>query len=104
MPTWHAAKARANRIKHGVEFRDAQRVFDAPHVVFPDLRANYREPRFLAFGFAGAACLVVVFTFRNGERRIISARKASQDEIETIQPALAEIGQRYAAREGGPHS
>jgi len=34
MPTWHAAKARANRIKHGVEFRDAQRIFDAPHVVF----------------------------------------------------------------------
>jgi uncharacterized DUF497 family protein len=104
MPTWDTAKAKVNSLKHGIEFRDAQRVFDAPHSVFPDLRADYREPRFVAFGMAGPTCLVVVFTVRNGRRRLISARRASHDESQTLQPGLAKIGQRFTPREGGPHS
>ena len=103
MPTWDTAKARANAAKHGIEFRDAQRIFGLPHLQYPDLRADYREPRFVAFGMVGPSFLAVAFTMRGGDFRLISARRASHDERQTLQPVLALLGQRYAPRQGKPH-
>jgi len=103
MPTWDTAKARANQIKHGVSFLDARDVFSGTHIVAPDRRVDYREQRFLAIGFVEQNCLVVVYTIRHGDPRIISARKASQDEWKKFQPLLEALGKKYSPREGGPH-
>jgi uncharacterized DUF497 family protein len=104
MTTWDPAKARTNLVKHGIEFRDARRVFDGPYFVVPDRRSDYREDRFIAYGIAASVYLVVTFVVRRDGRRLISARRASSDEIEALRPLLEKIGKRYAPGEGGAHS
>jgi uncharacterized DUF497 family protein len=104
MTAWDPAKARTNLAKHGVEFRDAQCVFDGPYLVAPDRRADYREDRFVAFGIVDGTCLAVVFASRSGDRRIISARRASSDEVQALLPLLEKVGKKYSHGEGGTHS
>jgi uncharacterized protein len=77
---WDPAKARANRAKHGVDFADAVGVFEDPRAVtledpHPD------ESRYVTIGldFLGWV-LVVSWTWRDEEVRLISARRATRTE------------------------
>jgi hypothetical protein len=73
---WDAAKARANRRKHGVSFEEAADVFGDEHsstVFDPDHSVG--EGRHIIFGKSSAGKhLVVAFTERGARIRIISAR------------------------------
>ena len=75
------AKANANKRKHGVSFADAEGVFNDPlsrHVEDPDAPG---EERFVAVGEGSAGMLlVVVYTIRYGDIRLISARKPTRWE------------------------
>jgi len=77
---WDQDKARANRQKHGVRFSDAVAVFmDDLAITIPD-EYSYEE-RFVILGKDGLErVLVVVFTYRGDETRLISARKANAQE------------------------
>ncbi len=84
---WDAAKDRANRTKHGVDFRTAARVFDDPNMLLIEDRTDEEgEQRWHALGLVGGrALLIVVHVYREAENseeiiRIISARKANQRE------------------------
>jgi uncharacterized DUF497 family protein len=79
---WDVAKAAANVMKHGVQFSDAVSVFeDDGAISIHD--PNPEEERFIAIGMdAFARVLVVVYTFRIGHVRLISARKATRAERE----------------------
>jgi hypothetical protein len=85
---WDAAKDRANRTKHGVDFATAALVFaDTDIVLMEDRTDDGGERRWHAVGVAGGVqpLLVVVHVYReaeNGEEiiRIVSARKASKRE------------------------
>ena len=77
---WDPAKARANRAKHGVGFADEVAVFEDPRAVtlndpHPD------EDRHVTIGldFLGRV-LVVSWTWRDEEVRLISARRATRKE------------------------
>lgn len=76
------AKAASNLKKHGVSFADAEVVFYDPlalHRLDPDSRD---EERFVAVGMGGAGIiLVVVYTLRGEEIRLISARRATRHEV-----------------------
>ncbi len=76
------AKARSNFEKHGVSFADAEGVFEdvlAIHRPDPDAEG---ERRFLAVGLGnGGAILVVVYTVREENIRLISARRANRREV-----------------------
>jgi voltage-gated potassium channel len=50
-------------------------------VSFADVRRDYAEARTIAIGRIGTRVQVVVFTWRDGSRRIISARKANPREV-----------------------
>jgi uncharacterized DUF497 family protein len=50
-----------------------------------DDRRDYRETRFIALGTYDGEVLCVVFTERDGDIRLISARKASKHEREIYQ-------------------
>ena len=53
---WDAAKDRANRLKHGVAFAQAQMAFfDPRRVIAEDLEHSGSEPRFFCFGMVAAA-------------------------------------------------
>ena len=77
---WDPAKARANRAKHGVGFADAVGVFEDPRAVtIDDLHPD--EDRYVTIGldFLGRV-LVVSWTWRDEEVRMISARRATRKE------------------------
>ena len=77
---WDPDKARANLKKHGVDFADAATVFDDPlAVTISDEEAE--ECRFVTIGTdATGSLLVVVYAWRSGRIRIISARGATPRE------------------------
>lgn len=80
---WDDKKADANFKKHGVLFPYATRVFlDESRVEWLDDREGYREERFVTIGLVNGREISVVYTLRNEKIRVISARKADQDEIE----------------------
>jgi uncharacterized protein len=77
---WDPAKNRANQRKHGISFEVALAVFDDPdHVELFDDR-DYGEERWVAIGAVGRVIMFVIYTMRNGDIRLISARKADRDD------------------------
>lgn len=80
-----AAKSRANKLKHGVSFEVAKRVFDDPlHLSVPD-RHEHGEERWQTIGIVGSVVLLLVvhtYVEQDGEEliRIISGRKATRRE------------------------
>lgn len=86
--TWDQRKNRANRKKHGVSFEEAATIFSGlPLEVFFDPDHSAEEERYIAAGFSrqGRVLLVVHCENRSGtEIRIISARKATRTERQTI--------------------
>ena len=77
---WDKNKATSNFQKHGIEFADAVSVFqDDLALTIPDQR--FDEERFISIGMdAFGRILVVVFTWRGDEIRLISARRAERSE------------------------
>jgi uncharacterized DUF497 family protein len=77
---WDKNKAASNLQKHGIEFADAVSVFsDDLAITIPDNR--FDEDRFVAIGMdAFGRILVVVFTWRGEDIRLISARLAERRE------------------------
>ena len=79
---WDPAKAAANLKKHGVEFADAVGVFDDPGAITIEDPDAAGEQRFLSIGLDVLGRLIVVaFTYRGDDLRLISARKATRREI-----------------------
>ncbi len=79
---WHHAKAEANLQAHGVSFDLAKTVFKDPFAVERlDDREDYGEQRFVIIGMAeGHVALFVAYAEREERIRIISARRATQNE------------------------
>ncbi len=84
---WEPVKARANLAKHNVDFEDAVRIFDGRSLESEDVRRDYGEQRIQALGAPGNSVLFVVYTWRGGVRRIISARGASDHERQAYRQA-----------------
>ena len=77
---WDKIKATSNLQKHGIEFADAASVFsDDLAITIPDNR--FDEERFVTIGMDGfGRILVIVFTWRSEDIRLISARLAERRE------------------------
>jgi uncharacterized protein len=77
---WDKNKAATNLGKHGVDFADAVSVFsDDLAITTPDER--FDEERFITIGLdALGRVLVVVYTYRGQNIRLISARSATRQE------------------------
>ena len=77
---WDKNKAASNLQKHGIEFADAISVFsDALAITIPENR--FDEERFATIGMDGfGRILVIVFTWRSEEIRLISARLSERRE------------------------
>ena len=78
---WDYQKAIANYTKHGVSFEEAVKVFRDPFGIEKlDDRKAYGEERFIRIGIAGNRLLMVVYTERGENTRIISAREVTKNE------------------------
>ncbi len=73
-----------NRRKQGFALIAAQRVFEGPLIEEEDRRYAYGESRFIAIGPIAALdnrLFVAVYTWREGQRRVMSFRKANDKEV-----------------------
>ncbi len=76
-----AAKDQINRAKHGISLGDAARIDWDTANVKGDIRRDYGEYREIGYGVIEQRLYCVVFVRRGDAFRIISLRKANQDEV-----------------------
>ena len=78
---WDENKNQQNIRKHGIRFEEAAEIFYGIVFTVIDERYNYGEIREISTGaIQGVIIITVVHTERNGNIRIISARKATLKE------------------------
>jgi len=80
---WDERKNLMNKWKHGIDFRDAEVVFQSQVLVKIDARKSYGETRYIGYGRLEGRVVVVVYCYRGTKKRIISLRKANASEIKT---------------------
>jgi uncharacterized DUF497 family protein len=74
-------KSSKNRKKHGIDFFQAQLLWEDPdRVVIPARTTD--EPRYLLIGKINEKCWSAVFTHRNDKLRIISVRRSRIEEVD----------------------
>jgi uncharacterized protein len=72
-------KSKANKIKNGIDFREAQSLWeDINRLVIPAKKMD--EPRFLIIAWLNQKLWSAVFTIRSGKIRIISVRRSRKEE------------------------
>jgi uncharacterized DUF497 family protein len=86
---WDERKRKANLAKHGIDFAALAQMFQGDLLEYVDRRRDHGERRIKAIGEAGGLTVSVVYTWRGGRRRLISARKARADERKEYQAKLA---------------
>jgi uncharacterized DUF497 family protein len=73
-------KSESNRSKHGIDFVEAQELWDDPELLEIPARTE-DEPRFVLIGQIAGKCWSAVITYREQRIRIISVRRSRQQEI-----------------------
>jgi len=76
-----ARKSASNKRKHGIDFVEAQALWDDPDVVEIPAR-TVDEPRYLVVGMIMDTAWAGIITYRADRIRIISVRRARKEEIE----------------------
>jgi uncharacterized DUF497 family protein len=77
-------KSASNKDKHGIDFEEAQALWDDDYRTHGETR-SVGEQRFLTTGQIGRKIWTAVFTLRDDRIRLISVRRARDDEIERYQ-------------------
>jgi len=75
------AKSHSNNIKHGIDFLNAQKLWEDPYCMIIPAR-NVDEPRFLIIARIGNEIWSAIYTLRGKVIRIISVRRSRQNEKE----------------------
>lgn len=74
-------KSIANKTKHGIDFVEAQALWDDPDLVEIPARTS-DEPRFLVIGRIEDRHWSTIITYRGERIRLISVRRSRQEEVE----------------------
>ena len=74
-------KSESNREKHGIDFTQAQALWDDPDLVEIPAR-TLDEPRCLVVGKIEDSHWSGVITYRNDDIRIISVRRSRKEEVD----------------------
>jgi uncharacterized DUF497 family protein len=86
---WDEAKDLSNQKKHGVSFDEAKTVFNDPRsLTIADEAHSDEEDRYVDMGISSRGRLIVVcYTDRGANIRIISCRKATKSERKSYEQA-----------------
>lgn len=86
---WDEAKDLSNQRKHGVGFDEAKTVFNDPRsITISDEQHSDDEDRYIDIGLSSRGRLIVVsYTEREPNIRIISCRKATKREQKAYEQA-----------------
>jgi hypothetical protein len=74
-------KSKRNKEKHGIDFVEAQRIWEDPEVVMIPAK-TISESRYLLIGKSDNRIWSAIFTLRNQKIRIISVRRSRKNEEE----------------------
>jgi uncharacterized protein len=85
---WDEEKRIANLALHGLDFADAEVIFDSPYVSIEDTSETYSEQRIKLIGLLRGVAVVFVYTERSNELRAISLRKATKHEARFLYESL----------------
>ncbi len=91
MPIWYtfyalpvfefdARKSEVNLAKHGIDFVQAQKLWEDPNLLEIPAR-THDEPRFLVIGKLAGKHYSAVITYRQDRIRLISVRRARAEEV-----------------------
>ena len=75
-----AAKSEFNRTKHGIDFVEAQGLWNDPMLLEIPARTD-DEPRYLLIGLMGDKHWSAVITYRGENIRLISIRRSRIEEV-----------------------
>jgi uncharacterized protein len=78
--TYDPAKRERTLADRGLDFEDAEVVFQGMTVEIEDTRKDYGERRILCFGLLVGRLVVVGYTLRGSVRHVFSMRKANDRE------------------------
>lgn len=77
---FNEAKSQANLIKHGINFIDAQLLWNDPRLL--EIPANTDdEPRYLVIGLINGKHWSAITTYRGTHIRLISVRRSRTEEV-----------------------
>jgi uncharacterized DUF497 family protein len=86
---WDPDKALSNYNKHGVRFSDAESVLYDPLALTIEDEDAEGEQRFVSLGTdLLGRIIVVVYTYRSNQIRLISARTAEKNEIRSYEKGI----------------
>ena len=74
-------KSVSNKSKHGIDFHEAQALWDDPALIEIPLRTS-DEPRFLVIGKISVKYWSGIITYRSSKIRIISVRRSRKEEVD----------------------
>jgi len=74
-------KSQANKKKHGIDFYEAQALWDDPDLIEIPVRTS-DEPRFFIIAKSSGRHWSGVITYRGGKIRIISVRRSRKEEVD----------------------
>jgi uncharacterized DUF497 family protein len=74
--------------ERGLDLADAALVFEGDFLEFEDDRRDYGETRYRVWGYLRGRRVNLVWTERDGRRRIITMRHAHEREFETRKRTL----------------
>ncbi len=74
------SKSEFNRTKHGVDFVEAQRLWDDPMLLEIPAKTD-DEPQYLVIGLIDGKHWSAVITYRGVNIRLISVRRARTEEV-----------------------
>ncbi len=82
---WDKNKNETNIERHEIDFRDAHLIFEHPMLIRTDTRKDYGEKRLVGLGLLFGVEIVIVFTKRGDNIRVISIRRANKNERKVYQ-------------------
>jgi len=81
-------KSQANKIKHGIDFEEAQALWRDEHAIIQAARSEV-EPRFMVTGRIECQFWSAFIAYRGEVVRIISARRSRKQEVADYEQELA---------------
>ncbi len=79
---WDENKRLINLQKHGIDFADADLVFENVTATTADYRFDYAETRYMTYGLLRGEIVTIIHTETDDIIRVISFRKATRYEQE----------------------
>ncbi len=73
-------KSAGNKQKHGIDFVEAQELWDDPDLLEIPARSMEDESRYIIIGQIGTSMWSAIVTYRNNRVRIISVRPSRAEE------------------------